>query len=148
VLYPALAISSWTRIGEGPLRGRGIELPALLRWVGANTRDGLADHASATVLAISTRLQFYTETKFCSSSWTAKRRKLGPLRSRGGAACEIPNAPGHAAQSRAGCCPRCGFRWSSEGDGRVTRALADMALTPSGGDSWGWTGADRRYYAA
>jgi len=36
---------------------------------------------------------------------------------------------------------------SFEGDGRVTRALADMALTRLGGRQLGWNGADRPLFA-
>ena len=144
VLYPALEDFELDLvIGEGPAaRTVRIELQPFTL-VGATTRMGLLTTPLRDRFGIPTRLEFYTEDElFVIVDRNA--RKLGAPADEGGAR-EIAR--------RARGTPRIAGRLLRrvvdfavvEGDGRVTRELADMALTRLGVDGIGLDGADRRY---
>ncbi|MCX7567568.1 Holliday junction branch migration DNA helicase RuvB [Sulfitobacter sp. F26169L] len=144
VLYPALEDFELDLvIGEGPAaRTVRIELQPFTL-VGATTRMGLLTTPLRDRFGIPTRLEFYTEDElFIIVERNA--RKLGSPADEGGAR-EIAR--------RARGTPRIAGRLLRrvvdfavvEGDGRVTRELADMALTRLGVDHLGLDGADRRY---
>ena len=144
VLYPALEDFELDLvIGEGPAaRTVRIELQPFTL-VGATTRMGLLTTPLRDRFGIPTRLQFYTEDElFIIVDRNA--RKLGTPADEGGAR-EIAR--------RARGTPRIAGRLLRrvvdfalvEGDGKVTKALADMALTRVGVDHLGLDGADRRY---
>jgi Holliday junction DNA helicase RuvB len=144
VLYPALEDFELDLvIGEGPAaRTVRIELQPFTL-VGATTRMGLLTTPLRDRFGIPTRLQFYTDDElFVIVDRNA--RKLGAPADEGGAR-EIAR--------RARGTPRIAGRLLRrvvdfavvEGDGRVTRELADMALTRLGVDGLGLDGADRRY---
>ncbi|WP_298972159.1 Holliday junction branch migration DNA helicase RuvB [uncultured Roseobacter sp.] len=144
VLYPALEDFELDLvIGEGPAaRTVRIELQPFTL-VGATTRMGLLTTPLRDRFGIPTRLQFYTEDElFVIVDRNA--RKLGAPADQGGAR-EIAR--------RARGTPRIAGRLLRrvvdfavvEGDGHVTRDLADMALTRLGVDHLGLDGADRRY---
>ncbi len=144
VLYPALEDFELDLvIGEGPAaRTVRIELQPFTL-VGATTRMGLLTTPLRDRFGIPTRLQFYTEDELFIIV-TRNARKLGAPADEGGAR-EIAR--------RARGTPRIAGRLLRrvvdfavvEGDGRVTQALADMALTRLGVDHLGLDGADRRY---
>ena len=144
VLYPALEDFELDLvIGEGPAaRTVRIELQPFTL-VGATTRMGLLTTPLRDRFGIPTRLQFYTEDElFVIVERNA--RKLGAPAEEGGA---------REIAKRARGTPRIAGRLLRrvvdfavvEGDGRVTRDLADMALTRLGVDHLGLDGADRRY---
>ncbi len=144
VLYPALEDFELDLvIGEGPAaRTVRIELQPFTL-VGATTRMGLLTTPLRDRFGIPTRLQFYTEDELFVIVET-NARKLGAPADEGGAR-EIAR--------RARGTPRIAGRLLRrvvdfavvEGEGRVTQALADMALTRLGVDHLGLDGADRRY---
>ena len=144
VLYPALEDFELDLvIGEGPAaRTVRIELQPFTL-VGATTRMGLLTTPLRDRFGIPTRLQFYTEDElFIIVDRNA--RKLGAPADEGGA---------REIAKRARGTPRIAGRLLRrvvdfavvEGDGRVTKELADMALTRLGVDHLGLDGADRRY---
>jgi len=144
VLYPALEDFELDLvIGEGPAaRTVRIELQPFTL-VGATTRMGLLTTPLRDRFGIPTRLEFYTEDElFIIVDRNA--RKLGAPADEGGA---------REIAKRARGTPRIAGRLLRrvvdfavvEGDGRVTRALADMALTRLGVDHLGLDSADRRY---
>ena len=144
VLYPAMEDFELDLvIGEGPAaRTVRIELQPFTL-VGATTRLGLLTTPLRDRFGIPTRLQFYTEDEL-HEIVSRNARKLGVPADEGGAR-EI------ARRSRG--TPRIAGRLLRrvvdfalvEGDGRVTRDLADGALTRLGVDNLGLDGADRRY---
>ena len=144
VLYPALEDFELDLvIGEGPAaRTVRIELQPFTL-VGATTRLGLLTTPLRDRFGIPTRLQFYTVDEL-HQIVTRNAVKLGAPADEGGAR-EI------AQRSRG--TPRISGRLLRrvvdfaivEGDGRVTRELADHALTRLGVDELGLDGADRRY---
>ncbi len=144
VLYPALEdFELDLLIGEGPAaRTVRIELQPFTL-VGATTRMGLLTTPLRDRFGIPTRLEFYTEDElFIIVDRNA--RKLGAPADEGGA---------REIAKRARGTPRIAGRLLRrvvdfavvEGDGRVTRALANMALTRLGVDHLGLDSADRRY---
>ena len=144
VLYPALEDFELDLvIGEGPAaRTVRIELQPFTL-VGATTRMGLLTTPLRDRFGIPTRLQFYTEDElFVIVERNA--RKLGAPADEAGA---------REIAKRARGTPRIAGRLLRrvvdfavvEGDGRVSQALADMALTRLGVDHLGLDGADRRY---
>lgn len=144
VLYPAMEDFELDLvIGEGPAaRTVRIELQPFTL-VGATTRLGLLTTPLRDRFGIPTRLQFYTEDEL-HQIVSKNAHKLGAPADEGGAR-EI------ARRSRG--TPRIAGRLLRrvvdfavvEGDGRVTRKLADHALTRLGVDNLGLDGADRRY---
>ncbi len=144
VLYPAMEDYELDLvIGEGPAaRTVRIELqPVTL--VGATTRLGLLTTPLRDRFGIPTRLQFYTVEEL-NSIVTRNAEKLG-VRAEPDGAREIAR--------RARGTPRIAGRLLRrvvdfavvEGNGVVTRELADGALTRLGVDGLGLDGADRRY---
>lgn len=144
ILYPALEDFELDLvIGEGPAaRTVRIELQPFTL-VGATTRLGLLTTPLRDRFGIPTRLQFYTvdELQYIISRNAAK---LGAPADENGAR-EIAR--------RARGTPRIAGRLLRrvvdfavvEGNGTVTREIADHALTRLGVDNLGLDGADRRY---
>jgi Holliday junction DNA helicase RuvB len=144
VLYPALEDFALDLvIGEGPAaRTVRIDLQPFTL-VGATTRLGLLTTPLRDRFGIPTRLVFYSEEEL-HQIVTRGARLLGAPATDDGAR-EIAR--------RARGTPRIAGRLLRrvvdfavvEGDGRVTQALADRALTRLGVDDLGLDGADRRY---
>ena len=144
VLYPAMEDFELDLvIGEGPAaRTVRIELQPFTL-VGATTRLGLLTTPLRDRFGIPTRLQFYTEDELHEIVSRNARRLGAPADPEG--AREI------ARRSRG--TPRIAGRLLRrvvdfavvEGDGTITRGLADDALTRLGVDKLGLDGADRRY---
>ena len=144
VLYPALEDFELDLvIGEGPAaRTVRIELQPFTL-VGATTRLGLLTTPLRDRFGIPTRLQFYTEDELFKIV-TRNAYKLGTPADEEGAR-EIAR--------RARGTPRIAGRLLRrvvdfavvEGDSKVTKALADHALTRMGVDNLGLDSADRRY---
>lgn len=144
VLYPALEDFELDLvIGEGPAaRTVRIDLQPFTL-VGATTRLGLLTTPLRDRFGIPTRLEFYTVAELCSIV-ARGARLMGAVATEDGAA-EIAK--------RARGTPRIAGRLLRrvvdfavvEGDGTVTQALADRALTRLGVDHLGLDGADRRY---
>ena len=144
VLYPALEDFALDLvIGEGPAaRTVRIELQPFTL-VGATTRMGLLTTPLRDRFGIPTRLQFY------------EIAELHEIVTRGARLMGIGADPDGALEiaRRARGTPRIAGRLLRrvvdfalvEGDGRLTRELADMALTRLGVDHLGLDGADRRY---
>ncbi len=144
VLYPALEDFQLDLvIGEGPAaRTVRIELQPFTL-VGATTRLGLLTTPLRDRFGIPTRLQFYTEDELCLI--VARGARLLGVKAEADGVREIAR--------RARGTPRIAGRLLRrvvdfalvEGDGRLTQALADNALTRLGVDHLGLDGADRRY---
>ena len=144
VLYPALEDFELDLvIGEGPAaRTVRIELQPFTL-VGATTRMGLLTTPLRDRFGIPTRLQFYTVDEL-HKIVTRNAVKLGAPADEEGA---------REIAKRARGTPRIAGRLLRrvvdfavvEGDGTVTQALADRALTRLGVDHLGLDGADRRY---
>jgi Holliday junction DNA helicase RuvB len=144
VLYPAMEDFELDLvIGEGPAaRTVRIELQPFTL-IGATTRLGLLTTPLRDRFGIPTRLQFYTEDELYKIV-SRNARKLGAPADEGGAR-EIAR--------RARGTPRIAGRLLRrvvdfalvDGDGTVTKTLADHALTRLSVDDLGLDGADRRY---
>ncbi len=144
VLYPALEDFELDLvIGEGPAaRTVRIELQPFTL-VGATTRMGLLTTPLRDRFGIPTRLNFYTT------------EELTRIVARGARLSGIDADPLGVAEiaGRARGTPRIAGRLLRrvidfalvEGDGRLTQAIADSALTRLGVDHLGLDGADRRY---
>ena len=144
VLYPAMEDFELDLvIGEGPAaRTVRIELQPFTL-IGATTRLGLLTTPLRDRFGIPTRLQFYTEDELYQIV-SRNARKMGAPADEGGAR-EIAR--------RARGTPRIAGRLLRrvvdfalvDGDGTVTKTLADHALTRLSVDDLGLDGADRRY---
>src|SRR6056300_1415106 len=144
VLYPAMEDFELDLvIGEGPAaRTVRIELQPFTL-VGATTRLGLLTTPLRERFGIPTKLQFYTEDELYQIV-SSNARKLGAPADEAGAR-EIAR--------RARGTPRIAGRLLRrvvdfalvDGDGTVTKTLADDALTRLSVDDLGLDGADRRY---
>jgi len=144
ILYPALEDFQLDLvIGEGPAaRTVRIELQPFTL-VGATTRLGLLTTPLRDRFGIPTRLEFYDVDELVEIVTRAARLLRAEAAPDG--ALEIAR--------RARGTPRIAGRLLRrvvdfaivEGDGRVTRAIADRALTRLGVDDIGLDGADRRY---
>ena len=144
VLYPAMEDFELDLvIGEGPAaRTVRIELQPFTL-VGATTRMGLLTTPLRDRFGIPTRLHFYTQAE------------LHQIISRNAQLMGAPADDDGAAEiaRRARGTPRIAGRLLRrvvdfalvEGNGRVTQAIADHALTRLGVDKLGLDGADRRY---
>jgi Holliday junction DNA helicase RuvB len=144
VLYPAMEDFELDLvIGEGPAaRTVRIELQPFTL-VGATTRLGLLTTPLRDRFGIPTRLQFYTVDE------------LDHIVTRGARLLGIPSDPEGTREiaKRARGTPRIAGRLLRrvvdfalvEGDGRLSREIADSALTRLGVDHLGLDGADRRY---
>jgi Holliday junction DNA helicase RuvB len=146
ILYPALEDFALDLvIGEGPgARSVRIDLQPFTL-VGATTRLGLLTTPLRDRFGIPVRLDFYDVPELVRIVTRAARLM--------GAPAEPDGAEEIARRSRG--TPRVAGRLLRrvadfalmEGDGQVTRALADRALTRLGVDHAGLDGADRRYLA-
>jgi Holliday junction DNA helicase RuvB len=144
ILYPALEDFALDLvIGEGPAaRTVRIDLPPFTL-VGATTRLGLLTTPLRDRFGIPVRLEFYEVGELVEIVHRAARLL--------GAAIEPEGALEIARRARG--TPRIAGRLLRrvvdfavvEGDGRVSRALADRALTRLGVDDLGLDAADRRY---
>lgn len=144
VLYPALEDFELDLvIGEGPAaRTVRIELQPFTL-VGATTRLGLLTTPLRDRFGIPVRLQFYTVDEL--HQIVARGARLLDIAAEDSGIQEIAR--------RARGTPRIAGRLLRrvvdfalvEGDGRLTRAIADNALTRLGVDHLGLDGADRRY---
>ena len=144
VLYPALEDFELDLvIGEGPAaRTVRIELQPFTL-VGATTRLGLLTTPLRDRFGIPTRLNFYTVAEL--DQIVARGARLAGVEAEAEGTLEIAR--------RARGTPRIAGRLLRrvidfavvEGDGRLTRKIADGALTRLGVDSLGLDGADRRY---
>ena len=144
VLYPALEDFELDLvIGEGPAaRTVRIELQPFTL-VGATTRLGLLTTPLRDRFGIPVRLEFYTEDEL----YEIVRRGARLM----GIPCEEAGAREIARRARG--TPRIAGRLLRrvvdfavvEGDGRITREMADGSLTRLGVDRLGLDGADRRY---
>jgi Holliday junction DNA helicase RuvB len=144
VLYPAMEDFALDLvIGEGPAaRTVRIDLQPFTL-VGATTRLGLLTTPLRDRFGIPTRLQFYTEAEL-NEIVTRGARLLG-------VAAEPEGCREIARRARG--TPRIAGRLLRrvvdfalvEGDGRLTREIADSSLTRLGVDHLGLDGADRRY---
>ena len=144
VLYPALEDFELDLvIGEGPAaRTVRIELQPFTL-VGATTRLGLLTTPLRDRFGIPVRLQFYTVEEL--HQIVARGARLLDIAAEDSGVREIAR--------RARGTPRIAGRLLRrvvdfalvEGDGRLTRAIADSALTRLGVDHLGLDGADRRY---
>ncbi len=144
VLYPAMEDFALDLvIGEGPAaRTVRIDLPQFTL-VGATTRLGLLTTPLRDRFGIPVRLEFYKEHELRSILERAAGLLNAPIDENG--ATEIAR--------RARGTPRIAIRLLRrvidfaivEGDGRVSRDLADHALTRLGVDNIGLDGADLRY---
>ncbi|MEP2533328.1 Holliday junction branch migration DNA helicase RuvB [Shimia sp.] len=144
VLYPAMEDFELDLvIGEGPAaRTVRIELQPFTL-VGATTRLGLLTTPLRDRFGIPTRLQFYTEDE------------LNEIVNRNARKLNIPaeDAGAREIARRSRGTPRIAGRLLRrvvdfalvEGDGQITKTLADGALTRLGVDNLGLDGADRRY---
>ena len=144
VLYPALEDFQLDLvIGEGPAaRTVRIELQPFTL-VGATTRLGLLTTPLRDRFGIPTRLQYYTDAE------------LAQIVARGARLMGVEADPDGVSEiaRRARGTPRIAGRLMRrvadfalvEGGGRITRALADNALTRLGVDILGLDSADRRY---
>ncbi|CAN5618766.1 Holliday junction branch migration DNA helicase RuvB [soil metagenome] len=146
ILYPALEDFELDLvIGEGPAaRTVRIDL-APFTLIGATTRLGLLTTPLRDRFGIPVRLEFY-EVPELQHIVERAARLMGAAASPEGA---------HEIARRARGTPRIAGRLLRrvvdfavvEGDGRVTKALADMALTRLGVDDLGLDSGDRRYLA-
>jgi len=144
VLYPALEDFELDLvIGEGPAaRTVRIELQPFTL-VGATTRMGLLTTPLRDRFGIPTRLEFYTEDELHQIVTRGARLMGAPA----------DDAGAREIARRARGTPRIAGRLLRrvvdfaivEGDGTVTQAIADMALTRLGVDHLGLDNADRRY---
>ena len=144
ILYPALEDFQLDLvIGEGPAaRTVRIELQPFTL-VGATTRLGLLTTPLRDRFGIPVRLEFYDEAELVEIVTRAARLQQADATPEG--AREIAR--------RARGTPRIAGRLLRrvvdfaivEGEGRVTKAIADRALTRLGVDDLGLDGADRRY---
>jgi len=144
VLYPALEDFELDLvIGEGPAaRTVRIELQPFTL-VGATTRLGLLTTPLRDRFGIPVRLQFYTEDELFQI--VSRGARLMGIEADEGGMREIAR--------RARGTPRIAGRLLRrvvdfalvEGDGTLTKSLADSALTRLGVDGLGLDGADRRY---
>jgi Holliday junction DNA helicase RuvB len=144
ILYPALEDFELDLvIGEGPAaRTVRIELQPFTL-VGATTRLGLLTTPLRDRFGIPTRLEFYTDAEL-HQIVTRNAKLLG-----------VPadDAGAREIARRARGTPRIAGRLLRrvldfavvEGDGRITQAIADHALTRLGVDHLGLDNADRRY---
>jgi len=144
VLYPALEdFELDLMIGEGPAaRSVRIDLQPFTL-VGATTRLGLLTTPLRDRFGIPVRLEFYTVEELCS------------IVERGARLMNVPISPEGAKEiaRRARGTPRIAGRLlrrvvdfaTVEGDGTISKELADSSLTRLGVDDLGLDSADRRY---
>ncbi len=144
VLYPALEDFELDLvIGEGPAaRTVRIELQPFTL-VGATTRLGLLTTPLRDRFGIPTRLEFYSVSEL-HQIVTRAARLMGTPASDDGAQ-EIAKRARGTPRIAGRLLRRVADFALVEGDGTVTQAIADRALTRLGVDHLGLDGADRRY---
>jgi len=144
ILYPALEDYQLDLvIGEGPAaRTVRIELQPFTL-VGATTRLGLLTTPLRDRFGIPTRLEFYTVEELVSIVTRAARLLRAEATPEG--AREIARRARGTPRIAGRLLRRVADFALVEGDGRVTRDLADAALTRLGVDDLGLDAADRRY---
>ena len=144
VLYPALEDFELDLvIGEGPAaRTVRIELQPFTL-VGATTRLGLLTTPLRDRFGIPTRLEFYTVPELHQIVTRAARLMGTPATTDG--AQEIAKRARGTPRIAGRLLRRVADFALVEGDGTVTQAIADRALTRLGVDHLGLDGADRRY---
>ncbi|WP_370283960.1 Holliday junction branch migration DNA helicase RuvB [Pseudooceanicola sp.] len=144
VLYPALEDFELDLvIGEGPAaRTVRIELQPFTL-VGATTRLGLLTTPLRDRFGIPVRLQFYTVDEL-HDIVTRNARLMGAPAERDGAL-EIARRARGTPRIAGRLLRRVADFAMVEGDGRITRELADGALTRLGVDHLGLDAGDRRY---
>jgi holliday junction DNA helicase RuvB len=144
VLYPALEDFELDLvIGEGPAaRTVRIELQPFTL-VGATTRLGLLTTPLRDRFGIPTRLEFYTIPEL-HQIVTRAARLMGTPATEDGAQ-EIAKRARGTPRIAGRLLRRVADFALVEGDGTVTQAIADRALTRLGVDHLGLDGADRRY---
>ncbi len=144
ILYPALEDFELDLvIGEGPAaRTVRIELQPFTL-VGATTRLGLLTTPLRDRFGIPTRLEFYTENELHEIVTRAARLMGAPAEDDG--AREIAKRARGTPRIAGRLLRRVADFALVEGNGRVTQAIADRALTRLGVDHMGLDGADRRY---
>ncbi len=144
VLYPALEDFELDLvIGEGPAaRTVRIELQPFTL-VGATTRLGLLTTPLRDRFGIPTRLEFYTVPELHQIVTRAARLMGTPATDDG--AQEIARRARGTPRIAGRLLRRVADFALVEGDGTVTQAIADRALTRLGVDHLGLDGADRRY---
>ena len=144
VLYPALEDFELDLvIGEGPAaRTVRIDL-APFTLVGATTRLGLLTTPLRDRFGIPTRLEFYTHAELVQIV-TRAARLMGTEADDDGAA-EIARRARGTPRIAGRLLRRVADFAIVEGDGRISKALADRSLTRLGVDDLGLDSADRRY---
>ena len=144
VLYPALEDFALDLvIGEGPAaRTVRIELQPFTL-IGATTRMGLLTTPLRDRFGIPTRLEFYTVAELHQIVTRAARLMGTPADADG--AEEIARRARGTPRIAGRLLRRVADFALVEGEGRVTRAIADRALTRLGVDHFGLDRADRRY---
>ncbi len=144
ILYPALEDFQLDLvIGEGPAaRTVRIELQPFTL-VGATTRLGLLTTPLRDRFGIPTRLEFYDEAELVQIVSRAARLMKADATPDG--ALEIARRSRGTPRIAGRLLRRVADFALVEGDGKVTRAIADSALTRLGVDDLGLDGADRRY---
>ncbi|MDG1154959.1 MAG: Holliday junction branch migration DNA helicase RuvB [Paracoccaceae bacterium] len=144
VLYPALEDFELDLvIGEGPAaRTVRIELQPFTL-IGATTRLGLLTTPLRDRFGIPTRLQFYTNDELFEIV-SRNANKLGAPADASGAM-EIAQRARGTPRIAGRLLRRVADFALVDGDGSITKELADHALTRLGVDSLGLDGADRRY---
>ncbi|HBH00014.1 MAG TPA: Holliday junction branch migration DNA helicase RuvB [Rhodobacteraceae bacterium] len=146
VLYPAMEDYALDLvIGEGPAaRSVRIDLQPFTL-VGATTRLGLLTTPLRDRFGIPVRLEYYTEAEL-HAIVTRAGRLMGAEAEPDGAA-EIARRARGTPRVAGRLLRRVADFALVEGDGRITAAIADRALTALGVDGLGLDGADRRYLA-
>ena len=144
VLYPAMEDFELDLvIGEGPAaRAVRIELQPFTL-VGATTRLGLLTTPLRDRFGIPTRLQFYTVAEL--DSIVARGARLMGVGADPEGTLEIARRARGTPRIAGRLLRRVADFALVEGGGRITRAVADGALTRLGVDHLGLDGADRRY---
>ncbi|MGR3322109.1 MAG: Holliday junction branch migration DNA helicase RuvB [Pseudooceanicola sp.] len=144
VLYPALEDFELDLvIGEGPAaRTVRIELQPFTL-VGATTRLGLLTTPLRDRFGIPVRLQFYTVEELHEIVTRNARMMGAPADERG--ALEIARRARGTPRIAGRLLRRVADFAMVDGDGRITQAIADNALTRLGVDHLGLDGGDRRY---
>ena len=146
VLYPAMEDFELDLvIGEGPAaRTVRIELQPFTL-VGATTRLGLLTTPLRDRFGIPTRLQFYTVAEL--DRIVARGARLMGVEAEPDGTLEIARRARGTPRIAGRLLRRVADFALVEGGGRITRAVADGALTRLGVDHLGLDGADRRYLA-
>jgi Holliday junction DNA helicase RuvB len=145
ILYPALEdFQIDIMIGEGPAaRSVKLDLPPFTL-VGATTRAGMLTNPLRDRFGIVARLEFYTAEELRIVSRSARCSMQDRP---GGRAGNRPPLARHAAHRQPPAAPGARLR-RGQGDGQITRAVADAALVMLDVDSAGLDIMDRKLLSA